>query len=148
MKATYSALMSSKYFNPAFNSAIFDGPVRIYFAQFHESMALKIYFSLQQKFPTELQAAKDIYRQVGKNVLVMLYPTKDSFDMAFDSASSAGEGQLLSRGDLHGDTVIGINGPFEDDKLVLVLDQIVEALSEWTTYDSHKNGPSLVAQPF
>lgn len=126
MKATYSALMNSRFFNPAFNSAIFDGPVRIYFAQFHESMALKIYFSLQQRFPEQMARAKDNYKRVGSNVLVMLYPTPEGFQMSFDESK-----ELILKDDLLGDTVIGINGPFEDDRLPAVLDVIVEALEKW-----------------
>jgi hypothetical protein len=126
MKATYSALMNSRFFNPAFNSAIFDGPVRIYFAQFHESMALKIYFSLQQRFPEQMAKAKENYKRLGFNVLVMLYPTHDGFQMSFDESA-----ELILKDDLLGDTVIGINGPFEDDRLPAVLDVVVEALAKW-----------------
>ena len=123
MKATYSALMNSRFFNPAFNSAIFDGPVRIYFAQFHESLALKIYFSLQQRFPKELSSAKENYKLNSQNVLVMLYPTKDSFAMSFEN-----EKEFIQKDDLLGDYVIGINGPFEDDSLDQVLQTIIRTL--------------------
>lgn len=136
MKATYSALMNSRFFNPAFNSAIFDGPVRIYFAQFHESMALKIYFSLQQKFPEEVARAKELYKTVGQNVLVMIYPTADSFSMSFENSK-----ELLQKDDLLGDVVIGLNGPFEDEKLPLVLDSIIESLRAW---DNEQPAPSFV----
>lgn len=123
MKATYSALMNSRFFNPAFNSAIFDGPVRIYFAQFHESLALKIYFSLQQRYPQQLTEAKENYKINSQNILVMLYPTKDSFAMSFENNS-----ELIQKDDLLGDSVIGINGPFEDDQLDQVLKTIISSL--------------------
>lgn len=125
MKATYSALMNSRFFNPAFNSAIFDGPVRIYFAQFHESMALKIYFSLQQKYAAEMTKAKELYKGHGQNVLVMIYPTKESFGMSFEQTQS-----LIQKDDLQGDIVLGLNGPFEDEFLPQVLSAIVGALAE------------------
>jgi len=140
MKATYSALMNSRFFNPAFNSAIFDGPVRIYFAQFHESMALKIYFSLQQKFPKEVAKAKDLYKTVGQNVLVMIYPTCESFAMSFDNSK-----EFVQKDDLLGDVVIGLNGPFEDEKLPQVLDSIVESLRAW---DDDNPAPSFVEISF
>jgi hypothetical protein len=123
MKATYSALMSSRFFNPAFNSAIFDGPVRIYFAQFHESQALKIYFSLQQKFPEEMTRAKELYKSIGQNVLVMIYPTAESFAMSFDNTQS-----YIQKDELSGDLVVGLNGPFEDELLPQVLQAILESL--------------------
>lgn len=132
MKATYSALMNSRFFNPAFNSAIFDGPIRIYFAQFHESLALKIYFSLQQKFPQEIAQAKEIYKTSGQNVLVMIYPTKESFEMSFDCRD-----QLIQKDELTGDTVLGLNGPFEDSELPQVLECIIETLTSWPPLSHH-----------
>lgn len=127
MKATYSTLMQSKFFNPAFNSAIFDGPVRIYFAQFHESLALKIYFSLQQKFANELQRAKDMHKAYGKTMLVMLYPSCEAFQMSFENSQG-----LLGQEELDEDMVIGINGPFEDDKLEQVLAAVAAGLASWS----------------
>jgi hypothetical protein len=125
MKGTYSALMQSNYFNPAFNSAIFDGPIRIYFAQSHEALALKIYFSLQQKFLNELNRAKEIHKTLDRTVLIMLYPTSDSFQMSFESSRKIQCESLLD------DTLIGINGPFEDDQLDLVLAEILAAFNAW-----------------
>jgi hypothetical protein len=129
MQGTYTALTQSKFFNPAFNSAIFDGPIRIYFAQMHESLALKIYFSLQQDFSAILNQCKEAHKMSGKTVLVMLYPTPDSFAMSFES-----EKNFLSQEELHGDIIVGVNGPFGDDKLPAVLQQIVGALKDWDVH--------------
>lgn len=126
MKATYSSLMQSKFFNPAFNSAIFDGPVRIYFAQFHESLALKVYFLLQQKYAVELQRAKDLHRRTGKNILVMLYPTEEAFQMSFEN-----EPGFLAVDDLYEDTIIGIRGAFEDEKLPSVMHKVCDVIAAW-----------------
>lgn len=126
MKGTYTALMQSRFFNPAFNSAIFDGPIRIYFAQFHESLALKIYFCLQQKFAEEMSRAKELHKIHDRNVLVMLYPSQDSFKMSFETSDG-----FIAHDDLLSDTVIGINGPFEDEKLPAVLDEVVHAMKSW-----------------
>ncbi len=125
MKGTYSALMQSKFFNPAFNSAIFDGPVRIYFAQSHESLALKIYFALQHQFTNEMARAKELHKFLDRTVLIMLYPSPESFHHSFDS------NDLLAADHLMDDTVIGINGPFEDSKLDQVLAQALQAFHEW-----------------
>ena len=126
MKATYSQLISSRFYNPAFNSAIFDGPLRLYFAQFHESLALKIYVALQQKFPQALELAKNRFRLDGSNVIVMLYPSNDAFTLSFDSKS-----EFLVEDHLGGDTLVGINGPFEDDKLNEVLTRIAINIEKW-----------------
>lgn len=125
MKGTYAALMQSKYFNPAFNSAIFDGPIRIYFAQAHESLALKIYFHLQQNYAAEVARAKELAKKIERTVLVMLYPSNDSFQNSFESDA------FLQVEQLHDDTVIGINGPFEDQKLDQVLASTLEAIQDW-----------------
>lgn len=126
MKATYSQLISSRFYNPAFNSAIFDGPMRIYFAQFHESLALKIYFGLQQKFPEILELAKERFRADGSNMLVMLYPSHDAFGLSFDAKN-----EFLVEDRLGADTLVGINGPFEDDKLNEVLTRIAVNVQKW-----------------
>lgn len=125
MKGTYSALMQSRYFNPAFNSAIFDGPVRIYFAQSHESLALKIYFSLQQKFASELTRAKELHKFLGRTVLILLYPSTESFQHSFESR------EFLACEILGDDTIVGISGPFEDESLDQVLGQALRAFQEW-----------------
>lgn len=117
--ATYSNLINSRYFNPAFNSAIFDGPLRIYFAQFHESSALKIYFSLQQKYPNQLAHWKETHRQFGQNILIMLYPSSEAFSMSFETAEG-----FVVQSTLGEDRLFGINGPFEDHRLQEILDAV------------------------
>lgn len=133
MTTTYSTFMHSRYFNPAFNAAIFDGPIRIYFAQFHEALALKIYFNLQQKFPQLLNEAKDKHRVTSRNVLVMLYPNEESFALSFD------EPAFLTRGQLHDDQIVGINGPFEDEKLDSVLAQIADGMQTMLSSPQREN---------
>lgn len=125
MKGTYSALMQSRFFNPAFNSAIFDGPLRVYFSQSHESLALKVYFTLQQRYANELARAKEIQKFLGRTVLVMIYPNQESFHHSFESET------FLKMDHLSDDTIIGINGPFEDAQLDQVLGQILSAFQEW-----------------
>ena len=129
MKASYSNLMQSKYFSPAFNSAIFDGPLRIYFAQFHESMALKIYFMVQQKLSAELIRAKEISKAAQANILVMIYPTEDSFEMTFENHSALGKITVESWND---DIVIGLRGPLEDSELDSLIQTLSEAMGQWT----------------
>ena len=128
MKGTYSTLMHSKFFNPAFNSAIFDGPIRIYFAQFQESMALKIYFQLQQNYSDLVAAAKSISKETNQTVLVMLYPNSESFKVSFEGEAA----KAIQTDYLSGDSVIGVNGPIEDAHLPLILNQIKLSIEEWS----------------
>jgi hypothetical protein len=139
MKASYSNLMQSRFFSPAFNSAIFDGPVRIYFSQLHESLALKIYFSLQQKYPDMLAKAKELHKSFGMNLLVLIYPSTDSFQMSFE-----GSQEFVIEDQLGDDTLLGINGPFDDEQLIGVLNEVVRCLNHWETVVAARPEANLV----
>lgn len=129
MKSTYSHLMQSKYFNPAFNSAIFDGPVRIYFAQFHESFALKIYFHLQNNFKSELALAKDISKAVHSNILIMVYPTQDNFILSFEGDNT--HGQLMATEEWNQDFVVGLRQPLADEQMNEFSKEFSRVLGLW-----------------
>lgn len=121
--------MQSKYFNPAFNSAIFDGPVRIYFAQFHEALALKIYFLMQQKLSSEMLKAKEVSKVSGANILVMVYPTVDSFELSFENAQN--KLHPLEVESWHEGVVIGLRGPIEDENLDLLVETLRLTMENW-----------------
>lgn len=129
MRSSYSSLMQSKYFNPAFNSAIFDGPVRIYFAQFHEALALKIYFMVQQKLVKELAQAKEMAKNSGANILVMVYPTAESFGLSFEDHTQTVTPFETER--WNEDVVIGLRGPVDDEKLDLLIETLRMAMESW-----------------
>jgi hypothetical protein len=129
MKSSYSTLMQSKFFNPAFNSAIFDGPVRIYFAQFHESLALKIYFMIQQKLNVEVTRAKEISRATGANILIMVYPTEQSFLMSCDDQEDTKNPLAMEK--WNEDVVIGLRGPIEDEHLDHLIETVGLAIQNW-----------------
>jgi hypothetical protein len=112
MRSSYSVLVQSKFFNPAFNSAIFDGPVRIYFSQFYESLALKLYFAVQESLSEILSQAKEGNRIKDRNILVMLYPNSDAFALSFENHSNFFCSERLDE-----DFVIGVNGSFEDQQI-------------------------------
>ncbi|MEK2646132.1 hypothetical protein [Bdellovibrio sp. BCCA] len=129
MRSSYTTLMQSKYFNPAFNSAIFDGPVRIYFAQFHEALALKIYFLIQQKLSAEMVKAKEVSKASGANILVMIYPTADSFLLSFEGAEKTPSALEVEK--WHEDVVIGLRGPIEDENLDLLIETLRLTMENW-----------------
>jgi hypothetical protein len=120
--------MQSKYFNPAFNSAIFDGPIRIYFAQFHEPLALKIYFMVQQQLVTEMARAKEMAKASGSNILVMVYPTAESFTLSFDNKN---ENTPFETEKWNEDVVIGTRGPIEDKHLDLLIESLRQTMTHW-----------------
>lgn len=141
MKANYSTLMQSRFFSPAFNSAIFDGPIRIYFSQVHESLALKVYFSLQQKFADVMAECKLIQKQTGQNLLIMIYPTQETFALSFENRSD-----FLVQDNLEGDDIIAINGPFNDEQLLLVLNRVVSCFKDWKNAYNSQNGK--ISKPY
>jgi len=124
--------MQSKFFNPALNGAIFDGPVRIYFAQFHESLALKIYFAIQQSMASHLQKAKEISKQANANILVMVYPTEESFLFAFENERHTPAVLQVEAWQNH--VVIGLRGPLEDEHMETLLDALKLSIDEWKPY--------------
>ncbi|MBX3040140.1 MAG: hypothetical protein KF789_05450 [Bdellovibrionaceae bacterium] len=140
MKSSYSSLMQSKYFNPAFNSAIFDGPVRIYFAQIHESLALKIYFLLQQRWPQEFARAKDLSKASHANVLVMIYPTSNSFAAAMGGLEDSGPWTAEGWNE---DVVMALRGPVEDDRMEEFMNFAGEVMRSWTPAPIETGRPAL-----
>lgn len=129
MKSNYTTLMQSKYFNPAFNSAIFDGPIRIYFAQFHESFALKIYFLAQQKLEQQMQKAKELSKISSANIFIMVYPTEETFHLSFESDADITKNIMC---EAHNDDyVIGLKGPVEDHELDYLFEKISEQIQLW-----------------
>ncbi len=121
MRSSYTPLMQTKYFSPAFNSAIFDGPMRIYFAQLHESFALKVYFLVQQKMMSTGTQNQEVATEFKNrlvssrtNVLIMVYASEESFGYSFAQKSS---NAVWSYEELQGDLVVGLERPLEDHEL-------------------------------
>jgi hypothetical protein len=48
MTLSIQDLVKTDYYHPSLNSAVFDGPLRIYFSQSQEALALDLYFQLQK----------------------------------------------------------------------------------------------------
>ena len=128
--SSYNTLMQSKYFSPAFNSAIFDGPIRIYFAQFHEALALKIYFMIQQKLGRELAEAKELAKASGANIFLMIYPTQDSFILSFDVDSNHAEPLQIER--WQEDIIVGLKGPSAEENLDLLMQTLQKSMQDWS----------------
>lgn len=110
MRQPVSFLTQSKFYSPAFNAAIFDGAVRIYFAQYQESAALKLYFDAQEKLKEAYMACRDSYKRHGLHVFIMLYPTVETFRMCFETSGE----QKVCVDRLGDDFVIGISGPWDE----------------------------------
>jgi hypothetical protein len=103
-------ILQSKFFNPTFNTAIFDGPLRVYFAQQQEPEAMKVYFSLQAQIFKENNVLTHLRDHFPKDstLFVMIYPTKESFQQSFDCDKDYAYEKMGQ------DYVIGVQGPISE----------------------------------
>lgn len=101
MNSATTNLLQSKFFTPVFNTAIFDGPVRLYFAQHQEPEALQIYFRLQS-YVAKLEGEP---LENDSHLFVMLYPNSETYFQSFEKESSTAFEKL---GDHY---VVGLKGP-------------------------------------
>jgi len=120
-----SHLTQSRFYSPAFNAAVFDGPIRIYFAQHQESLALKVYFRLQNRLKEAFSDARQSFKQSGQTIFLMLYPTVDAFETSFSKQIH----DCVVREDLGEDFVLGVRGPLEDDAYDAVFLKVEEILA-------------------
>src|SRR5271165_5887412 len=83
----------SRYFSREFNTAIIDGPLRIYFADRQESEALKIYFDIQEALAHKGMRLDSIPME-KPNMFLMLYPTQQTFLDAFEQEDDLAFGRF------------------------------------------------------
>jgi hypothetical protein len=119
-------LTQSRYYSPAFNAAVFDGPVRIYFAQHQEALALKVYFRLQQYLKDGYSAFRNSFKEHGHTIFLMLYPTHEAFVDSFESRDT----RLVASDRIGDDHVVGVRGPLEDEQYEDVFRQVETILRD------------------
>ncbi len=121
-----SILTQSRFFSPVFNGAIFDGPIRIYFSQSQEASAMKLYFAVLARLKNQFADLKEQLSQGYQNVFILIYPTKENFNIVFP-----GDQVVQMQADRLGeDYVIGLNGPMEEKDFAtffIALDQILSS---------------------
>lgn len=83
MTASYSSFLSSSFYSPVFNTALFDGAFRIYFSQNYEALALKIYHYLQTDRKDLWMRFKKWSDQTKEHVFILIYPTADDVRLVF-----------------------------------------------------------------
>jgi len=129
MTSGFSAFTSSKYYHPSFNSAIFDGPIRIYFVQFHESYALNIYFSLQERFKDSLNYYKELAKKIDQTLLIMIYPTEEGFLKAFTLTNS--NHRSMAMVDDKRESIFGLLAPITDHNVGQLMDELSGIFITW-----------------
>lgn len=126
MEKAYSVFAQSRFFTSAFNSAIYDGPIRIYFSQSHEAAGLSVYFTLTKNHPESVKRLKEFSKRTGENVFLLIYPDEEHFNLSFNAALSPGKSYDLAF--LGGHRVIGIKSPLAVDDLAPIMQEVVD----WT----------------
>ena len=124
MRQHASYLMQSKFYSPAFNAAIFDGPIRIYFAQYQESTALKIYFELQEQLKELYFDAREAYKKNATHIFIMMYPTAETFSLSCGRE----EGPVVDR--VENDYLIAVRGPVEEADINLIAERLEKIIRE------------------
>jgi len=115
-------LTQSRFYSPVFNAAVFDGPIRIYFAQHQEALALKVYFKLQQYLEDMYSSFRKNFKQHGQTIFLMLYPTQESFKNSF---KNEGGGELAVAAEKLGDDhVLGVRGPLGEEEYEAVFERV------------------------
>lgn len=86
MAASYSSFLTSQFYSPVFNTALFDGPFRFYFSQSYEATALKLYHLLQSDHYGLWMNYKAWSEKNKKNVFILIYPSQEDVSIAFQHA--------------------------------------------------------------
>lgn len=128
MRQAVSLLTQSQFYSPAFNAAIFDGPVRIYFAQYQESLALKIYFRIQEKLKALYAQLPEALKYSSKNLFLMVYPNEETYSHSFPQSQSG-----MASDNLGEDVVMGVQAPVKDADIDHLVEKVEPLLRAWLT---------------
>ena len=115
MKSSYSDFMQSKYFDSMFNAAIFDGSFRIYFHQSFESLALKIYFLMNQKLDAQIAHLRDHSKKTDTHAFILFYPSTDKLKSVFNLGAADESISCCETWDE--DLVFGVSAQMNDEDL-------------------------------
>lgn len=123
-------ITQSPFYSPAFNGAIFDGPLRLYFSQSQEALALKFYFELRSK----TQDLNEMWpRSGGPSLYVMIYPTEETFDLCFVSQglpqTPHWTAETLPMGRLGRDHVIALQADECESELASIVSRVVNVIN-------------------
>ena len=117
MHHSTSNLTQYPFYSPSLNAALFDGPIRIYFAQSQESEALKVYFQLQQKVSEFYMTGKKRFEEAGRTIFLLIYPSQVTFSQSCGEEISQ-DGTFIKS--LNSDFALGIQGPIGELEFVRI----------------------------
>lgn len=129
MSATYSSFMTTRFYSPVFNTALFDGPLRIYFSQSYESVALRIYHLLQTQHADAWNKLKSSTQKSKEHLFLMIYPEAQDMQMVFDSQNEPtafAQTQVWEEG-----LAVGFFQASNDDQVRQQVDYLVKTIHNW-----------------
>ena len=127
MAASYSSFLTTQYYSPVFNTALFDGPFRIYFSQSYESVALKIYHLLQTQDLAIWTEYKKWSEKTKKHAFILIYPSDQDLAIAFDGDKMS---SLMNRLWDEG-LILGFANPHADDSFTGIYQNILTQLKNF-----------------
>ena len=143
MAASYSSFLSTRFYSSAFNTALFDGPFRIYFSQSYESAALKIYHLLQANHIELWTSYKRWADQTKKHAFILVYPTTADVKIAFESSDLKNHPICQSWDD---GFVMGFENPGTDADFDKYFAKIVSELQNFSETFSEKVFQNEISQ--
>lgn len=129
MSATYSSFMTTRFYSPVFNTALFDGPLRIYFSQSYENVALRIYHILQSQHAEAWNLLKSSTGKNKEHLFLMIYPEAEDMQMVFDcqhEAAPLAKTQVWEEG-----LAVGLFKALNDDQIRQQVDYLVKTIHNW-----------------
>ncbi|MFZ3230608.1 MAG: hypothetical protein WA160_10425 [Pseudobdellovibrio sp.] len=131
MAATYSSFMTTRFYSPVFNTALFDGPFRIYFSQSYESSALKVYHLLQTEYQDLWSKVKDWSAGSKEHIFFLIYPDITDVQNVFNSSDSVDISKKMYMQEWEEGLAIGLTQPMTDLDLVYQLEHVQKYLANW-----------------
>ncbi len=131
MAATYSSFMTTRFYSPVFNTALFDGPFRIYFSQTYESSALKIYHLLQTEHPELWLKIKNWSSESKEHIFLMIYPDAKTLESIFDTNDKLPDADAIFAKEWEEGLAIGLPQPDQTANVQGQLENIRNYLSSW-----------------
>lgn len=146
MAATYSSFMTTRFYSPVFNTALFDGAFRIYFSQAYESSALKIYHLLQTEDSQLWSQVKKWSSDSKEHIFLLIYPDMNSIEVIFDSGDKFGTSHAIFAKDWEEGLALGLCQPSETVNIQNQLENIRAYLSTWLEKQSLLNFQDVVSE--
>lgn len=131
MAATYSSFMTTRFYSPVFNTALFDGPLRIYFSQTYESAALKIYHILQTEHVEFWDSLKKYNMRSKQHLFLVIYPDVKDLALVFDKEAPLMHAQEWDEG-----LAVGIIQTQSDEDLKKQIEFILSSAGGWLNLET------------